>query len=56
MKILLALTAFLVSINVNALTRSMVLDYTNLHGKTNAGLYEISVTFTAEATSSHSSL
>jgi len=56
MKFLLALAAFTVSINVNAFTQKAALDFTNLYGKTNAGLYEMSVTFTPKATKSFSSL
>lgn len=56
MKILLALAAFTVSINVNAFTQKASLDFTHLYGKTNAGLYEMSVTFTPKATKSLSGL
>lgn len=56
MKIFLALAAFTISINVNAFTQKAALDFTNLYGKTNAGLYEMSATFTPKTTKSISGL
>lgn len=56
MKIILALTAFLVSINVNAFTQKAHLDFSNLYGKTDAGTYEMTVEFTPKATKSFSGL
>lgn len=56
MKYLLALAAFTVTINVNAFTQKAALDFTNLYGKTNAGLYEMSTTFTPKVTKSLSGL
>ena len=56
MRILLALTAFLVSVNVNAFTQKADLDFTNLYGNTNAGHYEMSVTFSPKTTKSFSGI
>ena len=56
MKFILALAAFTVSINVNAFTQKADLDFTNLYGKTNAGHYEMTTTFTPKTTKSFSSL
>lgn len=56
MRIILAITAFLVSVNGNAFTQKADLDFTNLYGKTDASRYEMAVTLTPKTTNSFTSL
>lgn len=56
MKTALFILGFIININVYAFTQSTTLDFTNLYGNTNAGKYEMNVTFTPKVTQSVSSL
>lgn len=56
MKIILSLAAFFITLNVYAFTQNANLDFTNLYGNTNAGQYDLRVTFIPKTTKSFSSL
>lgn len=52
MKTILFITSLFLNINVYAFTQNATLDFTNLYNGTNAGKYEMSVTFISKATPS----
>lgn len=56
MKTILALSLMLISLNISAYEQKVSLDFTNLYGPTNAGLYEMKVNFIAKKTLSKSTL
>ena len=56
MKTMLFIAGLFLNINVYAFTQNATLDFTNLYNGTNAGKYEMSVTFTSKATPSASNL
>ena len=56
MKTILLVASLLININAYAFTQNAALDFTNLYGNTNAGVYEISVTFISKTTPSNSEL
>lgn len=56
MKTMLFIAGLFLNINVYAFTQNATLDFTNLYNNTNAGKYEMSVTFTSKSTPSVSDL
>ncbi|AZZ36699.1 hypothetical protein CIK05_07820 [Bdellovibrio sp. qaytius] len=56
MKNLLAVISLFISINAHAFTQKTELDFTNLYGNTNAGVYEMNVSFKPKTTKSFSGL
>lgn len=56
MKKFLALSLALISLNLSAFEQKASLDFTNLYGQTNAGAYEMKVSFEAKKTVSESAL
>ncbi|WP_409480215.1 hypothetical protein [Pseudobdellovibrio sp. HCB154] len=56
MKTMLFIAGLFLNVNVYAFTQNATLDFTNLYNNTNAGKYEMSVTFASKATPSVSTL
>lgn len=56
MKTMLFIAGLFLNVNVYAFTQNATLDFTNLYNNTNAGKYEMSVTFASKATPSISTL
>ena len=56
MKTLLTMATLSMSFNIFALERSVTLDFSNLYGNTNAGIYEMKVNFIPKTTKSESTL
>lgn len=56
MKTVLFLTGFIININVYAFTQTAKLDFTNLYGNTDAGVYNMAVSFVPKTTPSVSFL
>lgn len=56
MKTMLFIAALFLNVNVYAFTQNATLDFTNLYNSTNAGKYEMSVTFVSKTTPSVSAL
>lgn len=56
MKTIFALSLMLLALNVSAFEQKATLDFTNLYGQTNAGLYEMKVSFESKKTLSETTL
>lgn len=56
MKTIVFIAGLFLNINVYAFTQNATLDFTNLYGNTNAGKYEMSVTFSPKVSKSFSGL
>lgn len=56
MKTFLTLALLAISASVSAFEQTATLDFSNLYGKTDAGVYEMKVTFTPKTTNSESTL